>query len=74
MEKFKKGENLRNLFTSTNLDKAISVVRKRAFSHLEKSREILQIISKEIKGEPGHIDKAMEPLIQILDYLGKREF
>lgn len=77
-ERFLKGENVASLWSERHLDKAVSIVESRARDHLEKCLELIEIMAREI---PHHsqlpidkIQKAKEPLIEIVHYLGRRTY
>ncbi len=77
-ERFLKGESASSLWTEKNLDQAVNLVESRARDHLDKCLGLIDIMSKEI---PLHsqlslvqINKAKEPLIEIVHYLGRRTY
>lgn len=76
--RFLAGESAVTLWHEKNLDKAVSIVEQRAHDHLDKCLNLIDIMAKEI---PQHsqlngaqIEKAKEPLIEIVHYLGRRTF
>ena len=72
--KFRKGEDISNIFTEDNLVEAISKIQTEAMSHLDKASELLEIIANETGiVNNKNFQKNIRPIHKILDYLGNRD-
>jgi len=72
-KRFEGGGDLREIFTTDHLDASIQTVRKKALSHLERSREALDVLIKESHISAEHAEQAKKPLLSILSFLANRE-
>ncbi|MCF8060302.1 MAG: polyprenyl synthetase family protein [Bacteriovoracaceae bacterium] len=75
-KKFHEGEDIVPLFNEEGLEKALSIVQERAKVHLNKCREILEILISELGGtvDPAILEKKSRPLQFILKYLENRRY
>lgn len=77
MQAFKNGEDIYTLVGDHNLSEAVTLVQKKAEDHLNRSRELLQLlqteISPEVKSTSLH-QESIKPMELIIDYMGGRKF
>lgn len=74
-KKFQAGEDIANSFHEEHLDKALFKVKEEAKEHMERCREILDILSKELYGQDESLQtKKKEPLLFILKTLENRSY
>ncbi len=71
-ERFQRGEDIVPFFNENGLDQALDKVRTKAKEHMERCRDILEVLNKEIHG-PGQ-DSKKKPLLFILDSLEARQY
>lgn len=71
LSQFKSGEDIVNKFNENGLDKALQAVQTQAKEHLNKCRDILKVLQREVCSGDG--DKA-KPLEFIVNYLENRRF
>lgn len=75
--KFKNGEDVLSLVGEENLDKAVEVVQKKAYWHLDQAKSIFKVMQEEL---PGHIrtgslhKNSIKPIELIVEYMGGRKF
>jgi geranylgeranyl pyrophosphate synthase len=68
-ERFKKGEEVSDLFNTNHLDLAIKEIEAKANHHLDQATDLLDILAREIHGVK---EAQMKPLRLIVDYLRDR--
>jgi len=74
---FKTGSNLENLLEGQSLDESCKKVTKESLDRLDRCKELLELIVKDVamnEEELQRMEKAKQPLVNILDYLGSRSF
>lgn len=74
--KFHSGEDIVPLFNEEGLDEALSIVQLKAKGHLDKCRELLEILKSELRGIVSEdiLEKKSKPLLFILKYLENRRY
>lgn len=76
LDKFKKGEALKNLIDLNDIESSVEIVTKIAHQHLEMAHENLSKIEKELMNKYGedHVTNSIEYLKLILSFLVLRKY
>jgi geranylgeranyl pyrophosphate synthase len=76
MTKFQNGEDIISLWDNSNLDEAIDIIRASAEDHLQKARDLLEVLTRELYGDEASQsrDAVLKPIHMMISFLGRREF